>query len=377
MEFKPCRVPSIGAELEFQLLDTGTLDLTDKILPLVELYPDSAFVKPEYVQNTVEIASRPCADVDELEPHLKALAKGLAVRCAALDMRLCGAGTHPFSKRLALITPLPRYKRLASESGHVGRTQITFGLHVHISVLSGDEAIALIRALKPYLPLLIAVSASSPFWRGYDTEFVAYRQRILAATRAYGVPPTFQSWDEFDRFFESTLHAGIFESINDIHWDIRPRPSLGTVEVRVLDMQPTVSDAMVLAETVRLLAMLLRADPARLPPELPQALPWWLERENHFQASRLGLDGKYVADDAGTPRPMRDMWRAVIAALRPLARTDGSRARLDRLEHLVEKGAAAARQRAVYQDVNSLSQVVASLAGELERDLTLAGEQPS
>jgi carboxylate-amine ligase len=284
---------------------------------------------------------------------------------------LCGAGTHPFSKRLGLITPLARYQRIADEAGHIGRTQITFGLHVHIGVLSGDEAIALMRGFKPYLPLLIALSASSPFWRGYDTGFVAYRHRILAATRAYGVPPTFQSWEAFERFFESTERAGIFESINDIHWDIRPRPSLGTVEVRVLDMQPTVTDAMVLAEVIRLLARLLRADPDHPPPALPQPLPWWLERENHYQASRLGLDGQYVADEAGNPRPMRNAWRAVVEALRPLAASAGSAARLDRVAGLVEAGASAARQREAFRRTGSLPKVAESLAGELQADLVL------
>jgi carboxylate-amine ligase len=167
MEFKRSEPLSIGVELEFQLLKAETLDLTDGILPLMEFYPDSPYVKPECIQNTVEIASKVCTSIAELKVHLTALVDDLKAKCQALGMRLCGAGTHPFCQHLALITPLPRYLTMEERYGYLAHTQVTFATHVHLGVTSGDEAIALMRSLKPYLPLLIALSANSPFWRGY------------------------------------------------------------------------------------------------------------------------------------------------------------------------------------------------------------------
>jgi carboxylate-amine ligase len=118
-------------------------------------------------------------------------------------MKLCGAGSHRFSGRLALISPVPRYRRLGKVAGYLGHNQITFATHVHIGMRSGDEAIAAMCALKPDLPILIAVSANSPFWRRYETGYASYRLRILAAARSYGLPPSFEDWGQFCEFFET------------------------------------------------------------------------------------------------------------------------------------------------------------------------------
>jgi carboxylate-amine ligase len=123
IEFKRSEPLSIGVELELQLLQAETLDLTDGILPLMEFYPDSPYVKPESIQNTVEIASKVCTSIAELKVHLTALVADLKAKCQALGMRLCGAGTHPFCQRLALITPLPRYLAMEERYGHLAHTQ--------------------------------------------------------------------------------------------------------------------------------------------------------------------------------------------------------------------------------------------------------------
>jgi carboxylate-amine ligase len=364
MEFKRSEPLTIGVELEFQLLKAETLDLTDGILPLMEFYPDSPYVKPECIQNTVEIASKVCTDIAELKAHLTALVADLKAKCKTLGMRLCGAGTHPFCQHLALITPLPRYLTMEERYGYLAHTQVTFATHVHLGVTSGDEAIALMRSLKPYLPLLIALSANSPFWRGYDTGYASYRHRILAATRSYGVPPSFQTWKEFCHFFETTHRAGLFQTLNDIHWDLRPRPHLGTLEVRVMDAQSTITEAMNLTSFVRVLAAyLLRHADGMLP-----NLPWWLEKENHFHASRLGLEAGYVADEQGTTRPLAAVWREVLGTLRPLAEELGQGAWLERLHRRVEEGLSYAYQRQISEESGSLRQVVSALIGELERE---------
>jgi carboxylate-amine ligase len=369
MEFKATNPFSIGMELELQLVDRRTLNLADRILPLMELYPHSPYVKPEFFQTSVEIASKVCDSSSALQSHVTSLVSELSTGCRKLGISLCGAGSHPFCERLALITPLPRYLKIEEDMGYVSHTQITFATHVHIGMTSGDEAIALMRGLKSYLPLLIAVSANSPFWRGYDTSYASYRHRILAATRSYGIPPSFQSWDDFSHFFDTSRRARMLETINDIHWDIRPRPHLGTLEIRVMDAQSTVSDAIALAAFVRALIVYLRRTHAAAPSgQLLKPLPWWIEKNNHFQASRLGLDAMYVSDEQGQVRPMTDVFSEVRDAVAVAAEELGEMRYLEHLTAAMESGPGYARQREIYQRTVSLKSVVGSLVDRLEQD---------
>jgi carboxylate-amine ligase len=339
MKFKPSDVHTIGIELELQLLDADSLDLADGIMPLMKFYPGSTNVKPEFIQNTVEVTTRICRSCDELAQHLGEITSDVEARCSELGMALCAAGTHPFCQRLALITPYPRYHQIEVMSGYLGQIQITFSTHVHIGIESGQQAIEVMDRLKAYIPLLIAISANSPFWRGHKTEFASYRHCILAAARSYGIPPTFDTWDNFVQFATTTRKAGIFETINDIHWDIRPRPHLGTIEVRAMDAQSTVSEAIALAAFVRALVMYLRDAPVEsVDLKLPQPLPWWLEKENHFQASRKAMQANIVYTKDGKCKQLKDIWKQVIAVVRPIAEQSGDGHWLDQLQVNINNG---------------------------------------
>jgi len=371
MDFRTSDPRTIGLEYEMQLLDRHTLDLRDGILPLLEFFPGNPHVKPESIQNTVEVITPVSFSVSDIHAHLTPLVRTLQARCAELGMALCGAGTHPFSQKLSLITPTPRYRAMEQRAGFLIHNQITFATHVHLGMRDGDEAIRIMHRLKPYLPLLIALSANSPFWRGHDTDCASYRHRLLAASRSYGVPPSFESWADFCRFFEFTRRAGLFESINDIHWDIRPRPHFGSLEVRVMDTPPTISEAMALAAFVRALVQLLRSEPDR--PDLPQPLPWWTEKENHYQASLRGLNATYVYNDAGDARPLHEVWHAVHAAVVPHAGSLGESHYLERLTHAVTNGLGASRQRHAWRSRQDWTEVVQALVAELHADCQ---EQP-
>jgi carboxylate-amine ligase len=366
MEFRAGDPVTVGLELELQLLDTETLDLVDGVLPLIELYPDNPYIKPESIQNTVELITPVCRSVSEMHAHLLPLARDVRERCARLGMTLCGAGTHPFSRKLALATPDPRYQAMQQRAGYLMHSQITFATHVHLGMRDGDQAVAVMHRLKPFLPLLIALSASSPYWHGYDTHCVSYRHRVLAMSRSYGVPPSFDDWAAFCRFFETTRRARLFESVNDIHWDIRPRPRLGTLEVRAMDAQPTVAEAMALAALVRAVVWTLRTRPDT--PGLPQPLPWWIEKENHYQASLRGLDAALICTAEGNHRSLAAVWQDVLAAVQPAAAELGEAGYLEALRRTVASGASHVRQRASFRARQSHRAVAADLAGELRRE---------
>jgi carboxylate-amine ligase len=373
-EFIPSEPYSVGVELELQLVDLESGELVNGIKPLIDIYPESPYVKPEFIQNTVELASRVGSNVADVHQHLLFLAKNLKPHCNQLGIELCGAGTHPFDERLALFTPLPRYQVLEETSGILGHMQVTFATHVHIGVRTRDDVIYLFRALKPYLPLFMALSANSPFWRGYDTGFVAYRHRVLAASRNYGIPPSFESWDQFCEFLEASQRAGVLENMRDIHWDIRPRPHLGTVELRVMDAQSTIDDAMQLAALTRSLAACLLDKRDKMDSILlPHALPWWIERDNHYSSSRLGLDAGYVFNRYGDVRSLRSVWEDVVEAVQPYAESLGEMAYLQRLFTRVrEKLLGYARQHAYYEESGAMKSIVTALVAELDAELAQA-----
>lgn len=370
MEFIPSKLLTVGIELELQFVNKESLDLADGILPLMELYPGSPYVKPEMIQNTVEIASRIGNNVSDVHAHMSGIAKELRQNVVKLEMQLFGSGSHPFSQRLGLITPLPRYLRQEQEAGHLSHTQITYATHVHVGVQSGDESIYVLDRLKPYLPLLIALSANSPFWRGFDTGFVSYRHRILAATRSYGIPPTFNDWQQFVDFFLSAQRANLFETINDIHWDIRPRPHLGTVEIRVMDAQSTLSEAMQLGALVRVLAQYLLRNTKQEQTPLPHPLPWWIEKDNHYQATRLGLSANYIYNKDGQIKPLIEIWEDVIAELMPVSGELGERKYLEALRSKVaKKEMGYLHQKNIYSETASFEKTIETLISDLYDDV--------
>lgn len=321
---------SLGVELELQIVDARSLDLRDGILPIMERLRDSPYVRPELMQECVEVGSRVCNSAAEVESHLAEVCGILHEEAAKLGMALCGMGTHPFCRRLATITPRPRYETLAARSGYLAHTQQTFATHVHVGVRSGAEAIRAMRAMRVYLPVLLALAANSPYWRGHETDCASYRHRILAATRSYGIPPVFDSWEHFSAFFRSTERAGLFTSVKDIHWDIRPQPKFGTLEVRIMDAQSDIRHVAELAALIRALVVhVVRDDRTEA---FPIQLPWWSEKENHFQAAQQGLDANYICHPNGTTMPLREVCATVITKMTAVAAEQGDGAYLEALQ---------------------------------------------
>jgi carboxylate-amine ligase len=372
LDFKPSASPSIGIEIELQLLDPVTYDLVDGILPLMELCSDNPYIVPEWNQATVEINSKICNDINELEQDVLFHVSTVRQRCRDLGMVISGGGTHPFCRRLAKTTPTPRYLAMMRMEGYYDQTLITYALQVHVGMATGEETIAIMKRLRTYLPLLLAMSASSPFWWGHDSGYACYRQRVLAATRSYGIPAVFENWEDFSVFFESARRASAFHTFEDIHWDIRPRPDMGTLEVRVMDCQHTVRETIILSSFVHVLVEHIRKGmTSGEPGGILKPLPLWAEKENHFRASRLGLDAFYIDDASGKTRPMRDVIEGTIESISETADETGEGENLENLKKMLDDGPGYIRQRRVFQETGSHKEVSAFLVRELEEDLDL------
>lgn len=366
MEFNSSPRPTVGVEWELQLLDPETLDLKPGIMPLMEFFPNAEFVKPEYIQSCVELNSCIAENSDGAIAHIHGSLTKMMERCAELGMEACGSGTHPFCRRLALITPLPRYQRIEKKAGHLAHTQITFSTHVHVGMQSGDQAIRVMSYLVPALPALIALSANSPFWRGHETGHAAYRHRILAAVPSYSLPPRLRTWGEFVDFMNAAQRAGMVRSIRDIHWDVRPHPDFGTVEIRTMDAASDLITLHALVSLARSMVLSLRDAPAEdVSRILPLDLPGWINRENCFRAAHYGLSADYIVDEKGNLRPLTELIAELVEFCRPTAGTIDEAPGLDLAMDLLTGVPGYERQLQTYERNNSTHSVVKMLAEAL------------
>jgi carboxylate-amine ligase len=366
VEFNPSPKPTVGVEWELQLLDPITLDLVDGIMPLMEFFPNAEFVKPEYIQSCVELNSCIAENSDQAVDHIRGSLTKLLQRCAELNMDACGSGTHPFCRRLALITPLPRYRRIEKDVGHLAHTQITFSTHVHIGMKSGDEAMQVISHLAPAIPAFIALSANSPFWRGHDTGHAVYRHRILAAAPNYTLPPPLPTWNEFTDFMSAAQNAGMVHGIKDIHWDIRPHPDFGTIEIRTMDAASDLITLHALVSFARSMALCFRDAPVgdvnRI---MPLDLPDWIARENRYRAAHLGFAADYIVDERGTLRPLTELIADLIEFCRPTASSVGEAHGLDLAADLLAGVPGYERQLRAYEQNQTPRSVVRMLTDAL------------
>jgi len=367
--FQSAGIDTIGMELEMQLLDSKSLDLSEGIMRLMDFYPNDDCIKPEFIQNTVEICTPACRTIEELDRELRIRVLDVQKHCLQLGMTLCGAGTHPFNRTLASITPMPRYLEQAAREGFTSHTQITFATHVHLGMRSGEEAVQLMLAVKSYLPLLIAISANSPFWRAYDTNYAAYRHHILASTRSYGIPPSFSSWEEFARFICVTRKAGIFRSVNDIHWDIRPQPQLGSLEIRVMDAQPCVSDAVALAAFIQAIVAWLRENSHHGGCNKSEPIAEWVARDNHYKAAHYGLQATYYDHEKDTMTPMLEHFEDSLLMIDHMISSMKLEKYIDHLKKNVAARGCADFQRDVYRKTGSFYAVMAALVERLNQDI--------
>lgn len=369
MRFRHCSEHSIGVEWELQLLDPETLDLYDGIMPLMEFFPDGSFVKPEYIQSCVELTSNVETNSDQAVQHLRQTLKKTVRRCDELHMGLCGAGTHPFCRRLALITPLPRYQRMAKSAGYLASNQITFSTHVHIGMESGDQAMLVMSRLIPVVPALVAMSANSPFWRGHSTGHAAYRHRILAATPNYGLPTSFDNWAAFEDFLEAALRSSMIRHFKDIHWDIRPHPDFGTLEIRAMDAASDLRSVHGLVSFVRCLAVsMAQASGADLNAVIPSELPFWIEKQNRFRAGQLGMEAEYIVNAKGEHRPMREFIDDLFEFCLPVAAKIGESTGIQIARRMLDETPAYQLQLDTYEAEHSARAIVHRLQSALLHD---------
>jgi carboxylate-amine ligase len=367
MKFVAQPEPTLGCEWELQLLREDSLELADGILAFSEELGAHALVKPEFLQCCIEINTPPFETAAKLEPALNAALARIDAHARPLGVRLAAAGTHPFDRKPAIVTPSERYLRLSDErSGAAALHPVTFATHIHVACRDGDSAIRAMRRIAPCLPAFLALGANSPFWHGVDTGYACFRQRLLASNPTYGLPPYFDSWEHFNRMLAAGIRSRTIESFRDLHWDVRPHGDLGTLELRVFDAQVDAERIAQIASLVR--ALVVVAEDSRMPDSaFPARLPHWLELENHFRACKSGLDARIITSAAGDTEPLMH----VIEQLFDLARNScdrlGDNELLTGLERTVTTRNGAERQRQAWEQHHSCKTVARYLVDSLAR----------
>jgi carboxylate-amine ligase len=336
---------TVGIEEELMLIDADGLDLAQGIEAVLDGVPEQwrGHVKPELMQSVLEVATGICSDLGQAAGELAELRRLVAEIAGRHGMLVGAAGTHPFALwEEQLIVERDRYRELAAELGFIARQELIFGMHVHVGIVGADRAIYVADGIRRYLPLLLALSANSPFWRGQDTGMMSARTPIFRAFPRVGIPPHYGSWEIFSRRVELMMESGAIDDYSYLWWDVRPHPDLGTVETRVFD-QPTRLDqtislaALVMALAHRLVRHFDRGEPLR-------EVPTELVDDNKVRAALHGIEGELIDFPHRKSVPAGEMVRHLVRVVRDDAVELGCEAELDGVERLVAEGTGARRQ---------------------------------
>jgi carboxylate-amine ligase len=373
IDWNPSHGPTLGIEWEVQLIDSETMQLRQEAgkvladLPVIGDTGEHPRLKHELMQSTVEVVTGICSTVSEAKDDLAEMITELQRIAAPHGIVLACAGTHPVSDwRDATMAPIQRYAELVEQMQWLARRIQTFGVHVHVGISDGSKAIPIVNALAAYLPHFLALTASSPFWCGYDTGLASSRSVTFGTLPTSGPPPRLADWEQFEEYMDTLLRAGTIRTIKEVWWDIRPHPDFGTVEIRMFDGTPTLREVGMVAALSQSLVQLFDYQLDR-GYTLPSPPPW-LVKDNKWRATRYGLDAIVITDDDGSTAPLRDELYELLRALEPVADRLGCADELSVADEVLEHGASYERQQAVYRRTGELTSVVESLVAEFAAD---------
>jgi carboxylate-amine ligase len=350
---------TIGIEEELMILDAESLELANAIESLLEAEP-SEQVKPELMESVLEIATTPQPNTAEAGRELRALRARVGEAAGQRGLAIGAAGTHPFGMwEDQRIVARPRYRDLVSDLRFVVRQELLFGQHVHVGLDGPEKAIHVANGMRVHLPLLLALSANSPFWRADATGLASTRMPIFRALPRVGIPPTYADWADYEASIGFMVETGAIEDYTFLWYDVRPHPNLGTVEIRVMDAQTRVEHALGLAALIQAMVKEL-AEHFESGAEL-RPYPQQMIDENKWLAARHGLDGELVDLPSRERVPTRELARRLLDRLRPHAEALGSAEELAGVEDLLARGNGAERQRVVYEANHDLREVVAEI----------------
>ncbi len=361
---------TLGVEEEYMLLDPVSFDLVQHIETVLDAVQGDELadrLNPELMQSVLEIATPVCRTAGDVQRELTTLRGYVRDVSAAHHLRVGSAGTHPFSLfERQRITAKDRYRVLIDQLQYVARRELIFGMHVHVAVDDPDKAIQVVNGLLPHLAPLLALSASSPFWRGEPTGLASSRQIVFSAFPRSGPPPRFRDYEDYASVVGQLERTGCIADYTHIWWDIRPHPKWGTIEVRICDAVTRLEDAVAIAAYCQSVVKLLCERY-----EAGQEIPTFhriLTSENKWLAARYGLDAPIMDLPSGRRNrvPISKLVRRTLRDLEPHARELGCDDELDGIRALLDRGNSAEQQLRVFNANRDITEVVRGIADATE-----------
>jgi glutamate---cysteine ligase / carboxylate-amine ligase len=324
-------------------------------------------MRHELMQSTIEVVTGICGTVAEAKADLALSLKDLQRAAESHGIVLASAGTHAISHwRDGKMAPNQRYAELVQEMQYPSRRLQTMAVHVHVGLRDEHRAMPVINALAVYLPHLLGLTASSPYWCGEETGLASSRSVVFGALPHSGPPLGLPDWRAFEDYMACQLRAGTIRTIKEVWWDVRPHPDFGTVEVRVADAVPTFREVGMISALAQCLVHLFDSQLDR-GYRLPSRASWVIA-ENKWRATRHGLDAAIITSDSGATAPLRDEVYELLRDLEPVAWRLGCAEELAVATEVLECGAPYERQRAVHSSEGDLTSVVDALVTEFAED---------
>lgn len=376
---------TLGVEEEYQIIDPVSRNLHSYITELMsqdQSRPTSLNIKPEFMQSQVEVGSHVCRNVKEVRTEVVRLRRAVSDMAAENGLAIAAASTHPFARwEEQSITEGVRYKELLDDMQGVARRLLIFGMHVHVGFGSTPESkdlmIEIMNQARYFIPHLLALSTSSPFWHGRSTGLKSYRSVVFEQLPRTGIPHSFTSWAEYKNYEQTLGKVGAFgksDTRAKIWWDIRPHPIFDTLEFRITDICTTVDECVCIAA-------LFQAICAKLLKLRRQNMAWRHYRhmhitENKWRAVRYGINGELIDFGIEEAIPFHFLMEELLELLDDVVDDLGSRKEVEYVRTILKEGTSADRQLAVYRqhggdenNVEALKAVVDNLILETKKGL--------
>jgi carboxylate-amine ligase len=363
---------TLGIEEEYQIVHPETRELTSYIQEFLDagrvILKDQ--IKPEFLQSQVEVGSSICTNLKEARSEIVRLRSEVIRMAEQRGLRVAAAGTHPFTSwTTQQVTAGERYTKHEQNMADIARQMLVFGMHVHIGIENRELLVDLMNQLRYFLPHLLALSTSSPFWQGRDTGLKSFRTIILGNLPRAGMPPSFSAWAEYDNFVQTLIRTGCIDEPSKIWWDMRPSHKYPTLEIRIPDICTRVDEVICVAGLlIALTAKLIKLRSANI--------SWRSYRrnlvaENKWRAVRYGIDGKLIDFGRREEVPFRQLMGEMLELVDDVLDELDIREDVGYVHRLLEEGTSADRQLAVYRKSGDLRAVVDHVIAETRSGLGL------
>jgi glutamate---cysteine ligase / carboxylate-amine ligase len=350
---------TLGVEEEYMVIDPVTRELKSHDQKIVEIASQilKDHVKAEMHQAVVEVGTGICRTTDEARADITRLRKYVSDVAESLGLNIGAAGTHPFSHwSQQLITPNPRYDEIVNEMQDAARSNLIFGLHVHVGIQDKNMAIHIMNTVRYFLPHVYALSTNSPFWEGRNTGFKSFRTKVFDKFPRTGLPDTFNDWDDFKNYVNLLIKTNCIDNAKKIWWDVRVHPFFDTIEFRVCDVPLTVNETM--AITALFQAIVAKLYKLRQKNMSFIVYNRALINENKWRASRYGIDGKLIDFGKQEEVPLRALILELLDFIDDVVDDLGCREALSYVPTMLENGTGADRQLKVFEEGHDMRQVV-------------------